>query len=103
VGRVWWGSWLLYWNQQRKYGLQIKRKSVLVMNSLLPVADLARCLLKLMQENATLNVETPNIHIGVYDWGELPSEIPVSDADVILAADCVYFEVRSALVYYIET
>jgi hypothetical protein len=50
-----------------------------------------------MQENAILNTETPNIHIGEYDWGELPSEIPVSDADVILAADCVYFEVRSLL------
>ena len=48
-----------------------------------------------MQENATLNVETPNLHVGEYDWGEIPSEIPVSEADVILAADCVYFEVNS--------
>jgi hypothetical protein len=102
VGRVWWGLWLLYWNRQRKYGRQIKRKSWLWI-ALVPVTDLARCLLKLMQENATLNVETPNIHIGEYDWGEIPSEIPVSEADVILAADCVYFEVRSALVYYSET
>lgn len=64
------------------------------LNNLVALANLHRCLLKLMQENAALNVETPNIHIGEYDWGEIPSEIPVSEADVILAADCVYFEVR---------
>ena len=64
------------------------------MKSLVSVANLDSCLLKLMQENAALNVETLNLHIGEYDWGEIPSEIPVSEADVILAADCVYFEVR---------
>lgn len=65
------------------------------MKSLVSVANLDSCLLKLMQENAALNVETLNLHIGEYDWGEIPSEIPVSEADVILAADCVYFEVSS--------
>lgn len=65
------------------------------MNSLVSVANLDSCLLQLMQENAALNVETPNLHIGEYDWGELPSGIPVAQAEVILAADCVYFEVNS--------
>jgi hypothetical protein len=47
-----------------------------------------------MEENAILNVSTPNLHIAKYDWGEMPKEVPVAEADVILAADCVYFEVR---------
>jgi hypothetical protein len=46
-----------------------------------------------MDQNASLNVETPNIHIAEYDWGQLPASIPVEKADLILAADCVYFEV----------
>lgn len=59
------------------------------------MADI-RCLMKLMRENAVLNVSTPNLHIAEYDWGEIPGEVPVEQADVILAADCVYFEVRLA-------
>jgi hypothetical protein len=46
-----------------------------------------------MKENVALNVDTPNIHIAEYDWGETPAEVPITAADVILAADCVYFEV----------
>jgi hypothetical protein len=46
-----------------------------------------------MQQNAALNVGAPNIHIVQYDWGTLPADIPVKEADVVLAADCVYFEV----------
>jgi hypothetical protein len=57
-----------------------------------------RCLLKLMEENAVLNVSTPNLHIAEYDWGEMPNEVPVAEADLILAADCVYFEVRPSSV-----
>jgi hypothetical protein len=49
--------------------------------------------MKLMEENAVLNVSTPNLRIAEYDWGEMPKEVPVAEADVILAADCVYFEV----------
>jgi hypothetical protein len=50
-----------------------------------------------MGANAILNVDTPNLHIAEYDWGEMPAEVPVAEADVILAADCVYFEVRPCL------
>jgi hypothetical protein len=52
-----------------------------------------------MEENAILNVSTPNLHIAEYDWGEMPNEVPVVEADVILAADCVYFEVRTYLIF----
>lgn len=51
-------------------------------------------LLDLMKVNAELNVDTPNIHIAEYDWGETPAGIPIEKADIVLAADCVYFEVR---------
>jgi len=49
--------------------------------------------MKLMNENAVLNVDTPNLHIAEYDWGEMPVDVPVAEANVVLAADCVYFEV----------
>ena len=74
----------------RTSGLQTKRKSSL--ESVRCLAEL-RCLLELMEENAVLNVSTPNLRMAEYDWGEMPREVPVAEADVILAADCVYFEV----------
>jgi len=46
-----------------------------------------------MNENAALNVDNPNLHIAEYDWGEMPVDVPVAEANVVLAADCVYFEV----------
>lgn len=49
-----------------------------------------------MKVNTDLNVDTPNLHVAEYDWGETPTGIPIKDADVVLAADCVYFEVRHA-------
>jgi hypothetical protein len=52
-----------------------------------------------MEENAVLNVSTPNLRIAEYDWGEMPKDVPVAEADVILAADCVYFEVRTYLIF----
>lgn len=48
-----------------------------------------------MKVNAELNVDTPNIHVAEYDWGEKPAGVPIEKADIILAADCVYFEVRN--------
>ena len=74
----------------RTFGLRTRRKSF--METAECLANI-RCLLKLMEENAVLNVSTPNLHIAEYDWGEMPKEVPVAEADVILAADCVYFEV----------
>ncbi|TXT06135.1 hypothetical protein VHUM_03608 [Vanrija humicola] len=51
-------------------------------------------LLSLMRENAELNLPgAGNIHVEELSWGaELPAAIPTADADVVLAADCVYFE-----------
>jgi hypothetical protein len=50
-----------------------------------------------MRINAFLNIPDPeasNIHIAELNWGELlPHDVPVEETSLILAADCVYFEV----------
>ena len=50
-----------------------------------------------MKINAALNIVDPsfsNVHIAELNWGEtLSQDIPVKETRVILAADCVYFEV----------
>jgi hypothetical protein len=50
-----------------------------------------------MEHNAILNLGTSsNIQAVEYDWGGLvPVGLPVNEATVVLAADCVYFEVSS--------
>lgn len=49
-------------------------------------------MLALMQQNTALNALAARVRPVVYDWGAAPPpEIPVPP-DVILAADCVYFE-----------
>ncbi|OGE50328.1 hypothetical protein PENARI_c017G04737 [Penicillium arizonense] len=46
----------------------------------------------LMEANIELNNLTPNATAAILNWGEpIPSQVP-SKPDVILAADCVYFE-----------
>ncbi|WVW81088.1 hypothetical protein I302_103079 [Kwoniella bestiolae CBS 10118] len=54
-------------------------------------------LLDLMKVNAELNLPSTqhkrNVHVAELNWGEdLPKSIPVKELDIILAADCVYFE-----------
>jgi hypothetical protein len=46
-----------------------------------------------MQENVDLNGLSPAVSADVLNWGEdsIPEEIP-SNPDVVLMADCVYFE-----------
>ena len=48
-----------------------------------------------MQANATLNLEqSTNIHTAELSWGEaVQDDVPVKETALILAADCVYFEV----------
>ncbi|KAK5110714.1 hypothetical protein LTR62_005591 [Meristemomyces frigidus] len=49
-------------------------------------------MLELMQRNIVLNGLASAVHAAVYDWGEAqPVDVPAFP-DVILAADCVYFE-----------
>lgn len=48
------------------------------------------CLVDLMRANAKLN-GPPNLHVGELSWGTPIEHVPV-DVDVVLAADCVYFE-----------
>jgi predicted nicotinamide N-methyase len=46
----------------------------------------------LMKENIQLNNLGPNATAAILNWGEpIPNQIP-SKPDVIIAADCVYFE-----------
>ncbi|WWD08522.1 hypothetical protein V865_006634 [Kwoniella europaea PYCC6329] len=54
-------------------------------------------LLDLMEVNAEINLPASqtkrNVHTAELNWGEeLPDSIPIKDLDMILAADCVYFE-----------
>lgn len=49
-------------------------------------------MLDLMRQNITLNNLSSRVTASVYDWGSPgPPHIP-SNPDIILAADCVYFE-----------
>jgi hypothetical protein len=46
----------------------------------------------LMKRNITLNGLDSHVSASIYDWGEpTPAQVP-AHPDVILAADCVYFE-----------
>ncbi|ORX41187.1 putative methyltransferase-domain-containing protein [Kockovaella imperatae] len=50
-------------------------------------------LLDLMERNVEYNGVSSNVHVDELNWGEqIPGHIPVNDLDMILAADCVYFE-----------
>jgi protein N-lysine methyltransferase METTL21A len=49
-------------------------------------------MLALMDRNIALNALSGSVNAAVYDWGNpAPAKIP-QHPDVILAADCVYFE-----------
>jgi hypothetical protein len=52
-------------------------------------------LLDLMRTNAELNMpgsDAKNLHVAELSWGEAIRTVP-AEVDVVLAADCVYFEV----------
>lgn len=47
---------------------------------------------ELMKKNITLNSLERRVQASIYDWGEaVPAGLP-QHPDIILAADCVYFE-----------
>ena len=49
-------------------------------------------MLQLMNENIALNFLSDRVKTTVYDWGApVPSSLP-RPVDILLAADCVYFE-----------
>lgn len=46
-----------------------------------------------MRANTDLNECSRNCHVAELSWGEpIPADLP-AEVDVVLAADCVYFEV----------
>lgn len=50
-----------------------------------------------MRANTDLNECSRNCHVAELSWGEpIQSDVP-ADVDVVLAADCVYFEVSQPL------
>lgn len=49
-------------------------------------------MLQLMHKNIALNNLQDHVVASIYDWGQAhPSNVPESP-DIVLAADCVYFE-----------
>jgi len=49
-------------------------------------------MLELMEHNIQLNTLRGAVQAVIYDWGEpKPSHLPIQ-TDIVLAADCVYFE-----------
>jgi predicted nicotinamide N-methyase len=46
----------------------------------------------LMKRNISLNNLSSKVEASIYDWGDAPTASVPPHPDVILAADCVYFE-----------
>jgi len=49
-------------------------------------------MLALMQTNITLNSLDSLVQAAIYDWGEAPPANVSKHPDIVLAAECVYFE-----------
>jgi hypothetical protein len=49
-------------------------------------------MLALMEKNIALNELQASVQASVYDWGTAPPADITKQPDIILAADCVYFE-----------
>lgn len=54
-------------------------------------------MLPLMRQNITLNALTATVQAAILDWGTPPPASVPTHPDVLLAADCVYFEPAFAL------
>jgi hypothetical protein len=50
-----------------------------------------------MKRNVEYNDVGGNVHVAELNWGEEIKDVP-GDIDLVLAADCVYFEVSLPLV-----
>ena len=52
-----------------------------------------------MKKNVEINLDQQeNVHVAELNWGEdIRDEVPVEQTGLVLAADCVYFEVRLLL------
>jgi protein N-lysine methyltransferase METTL21A len=60
-------------------------------------------MLELMKQNITLNEMNGTVEASVYNWGEEhPQDLP-EHPDIILAADCVYFEPAFPLLHHTLT
>lgn len=56
-----------------------------------------------MSQNVQHN-NVGQVHVAEYNWGEeVPSDIPIDEIDIVLAADCVYFEVSLLAAFHIKS
>ncbi|KAI7177112.1 S-adenosyl-L-methionine-dependent methyltransferase [Hortaea werneckii] len=96
-GQAWPAGRVLAKYLLRKKRDELKRSTMLAIalgcqpDQALHITDMDS-MLKLMQQNIALNELQGKVHAEVYNWGGAKAEAVPAHPDVVLAADCVYFE-----------
>ncbi|KAI7283219.1 S-adenosyl-L-methionine-dependent methyltransferase [Hortaea werneckii] len=96
-GQAWPAGRVLAKYLLRKKRDELKRSTMLAIalgcqpDQALHITDMDS-MLNLMQQNIALNELQGKVHAAVYDWGGAKPEAVPAHPDVVLAADCVYFE-----------
>ncbi|KAI6789094.1 S-adenosyl-L-methionine-dependent methyltransferase [Hortaea werneckii] len=96
-GQAWPAGRVLAKYLLRKKKDELKRSTMLAIalgcqpDQALHITDMDS-MLNLMQQNIALNALQGKVHAAVYNWGGAKPEAVPAHPDVVLAADCVYFE-----------
>ncbi|RMY62766.1 hypothetical protein D0864_12760 [Hortaea werneckii] len=96
-GQAWPAGRVLAKYLLRKKRDELKRSTMLAIalgcqpDQALHITDMDS-MLNLMQQNIALNELQGKVHAAVYNWGGAKPEAVPAHPDVVLAADCVYFE-----------
>ncbi|KAI7219771.1 S-adenosyl-L-methionine-dependent methyltransferase [Hortaea werneckii] len=96
-GQAWPAGRVLAKYLLRKKRDELKRSTMLAIalgcqpDQALHVTDMDS-MLNLMQQNIALNELQGKVNAAVYNWGGAKPEAVTAHPDVVLAADCVYFE-----------
>ncbi|GAB1742605.1 hypothetical protein NU219Hw_g8143t1 [Hortaea werneckii] len=96
-GQAWPAGRVLAKYLLRKKRDELKRSTMLAIalgcqpDQALHITDMGS-MLNLMQQNIALNELQGKVHAAVYNWGGAKPEAVPAHPDVVLAADCVYFE-----------
>ncbi|RMY68491.1 hypothetical protein D0864_11333 [Hortaea werneckii] len=96
-GQAWPAGRVLAKYLLRKKKDELKRSTMLAIalgcqpDQALHITDMDS-MLNLMQQNIALNELQGKVHAAVYNWGGAKPEAVPAHPDVVLAADCVYFE-----------